>query len=64
MDDNQILIMDPHILLSWTNMKLRNEAESLDDLCGEYDIDKENLQNRLKSVGYRYDSKKNQFVAI
>lgn len=64
MDDDQVLTMDPFILLSWTNMKLRDEAENLDELCGSYNLDKERLLSRIKSVGFSYDKKRNQFVAF
>lgn len=53
--------MDPHLLLSLINMKLRDEFESLDDLARYYDIDAQALITRLKTVGFEYQAKQNQF---
>jgi len=53
---------DPNILLSWVNMKLRDEYSSLDDLCAALDEDEDALRSRLKDAGWRYDESLNQFV--
>ncbi len=53
--------MDPYILLSAINLKLRDESESLEDLCRTYDIDEKKLCSRLKSVGFSYDAEQKQF---
>ncbi len=55
---------DPYLLLSVVNTKLRDEAKSLDDLCKTYGNDKDEIINKLKSVGYKYEESNNQFVAI
>jgi hypothetical protein len=64
LDYNEILAMDPFILLSWTNMKLRDEAYGIDDLCETYNLDAERLVEKLKFIGYGYDEKNNQFTGI
>ena len=53
--------MDPYILLSVINTKLRDEYSSLDMLCDDMDIDKENVIERLSSVDYKYDEGIKQF---
>jgi hypothetical protein len=64
MERNQILNMEPFILLSWTNMKLRDHFDSISGLCEDYDILEGELTNRLKEIGYRYCPRNNQFVGV
>jgi len=54
---------DPYMLLSIVNMKLRDEASSLDDLCKTYQKKREELELQLLAIGYKYESNHNQFVA-
>jgi hypothetical protein len=61
MNAERLLTMDPYILLSWANMKLRDEFSSLDILCDEYDISRETISGRLKRLGYEYNEQFNQF---
>lgn len=56
-----MLPQDPAMLLSYVNMKLRDQYASLDDLCDDLDISKEEIVEKLKSIDYIYDFKKNQF---
>ena len=53
---------DPNILLSFVNMKLRDEYESLSELCASLDEDEADLTRRLADAGLRYDERVNQFV--
>ncbi len=53
---------DPSILLSFVNMKLRDEYGSLSDLCASLDEDEAALTARLAAAGWRYDANRNQFV--
>lgn len=53
---------DPAILLSFINMKLRNEYGSLKELCEDLDVDVIELCRTLDTIDYRYDSIRNQFV--
>lgn len=55
--------MDPNMLLSIVNMKLRDEFRSLDELARSYDIDADALCARLLDAGYRYQPSNNQFIA-
>ncbi|MBK1811846.1 DUF4250 domain-containing protein [Clostridium sp. YIM B02505] len=62
MDNEQIKSMDPFILLSIINMKLRDFYNNLDALCEDIDISKDVLIDRLLSVGYTYHQETNQFI--
>lgn len=53
----------PIMLLSFVNMKLRDEYGDLDDLCKAFDTDKELVIEKLQSVGYEYSESQRQFVA-
>lgn len=53
--------MDPHLLVGLVNTELRNEADSLEDLCRTHDIDAVALSERLTSAGYEYQEEQNQF---
>ena len=52
---------DPAMLLSYVNMKLRDEFANLDDMCDTLDIDKCELLEKLEKAGYKYDEDKNCF---
>lgn len=54
---------DPYMLLSIVNMKLRDEACSLDELCKTYQKDRAELEAQLLAIGYKYESNNNQFIA-
>lgn len=53
---------DPVMLLSFINLKLRDNYASLDALCDDLDISKEALTQKLQSIDYSYDEKNNQFT--
>lgn len=53
---------DPMMLLSFLNLKLRDFYKSLDDLCEDMDVDRQEITDRLRQIGYYYDKKKNSFV--
>ncbi len=52
---------DPMMLLSFINMKLRDSYTSLDALCDDLDVAKEEITDKLKSIGYKYNPETNQF---
>ncbi|MBP3535535.1 MAG: DUF4250 domain-containing protein [Muribaculaceae bacterium] len=52
---------DPFMLLSAVNMKLRDEFDSLDELCASLDIDRADLERRLADAGFIYLPAPNQF---
>ena len=49
------LPQDPVMLMSFVNQKLRDSYPSLEEMCEDMDIDKNELLNRLKSGGYEYN---------
>lgn len=53
--------MDPFMLLSICNMKMRDEELDLEGLCRNYDLDQEILTKRLRAAGFEYDAKTRQF---
>lgn len=54
---------DPDMLLSYVNLKLRDYYSSLEAMCDDLDISAEEIEGKLRSGGYFYDSRKNQFVS-
>ncbi|MEE3495562.1 MAG: DUF4250 domain-containing protein [Butyrivibrio sp.] len=59
-----MLPQDPVMLLSFLNMKLRDNYSSLDALCDDLDISKEELAEitgKLEEIGYTYNPDRNQF---
>ena len=60
-----MLPKDPVMLLSYMNMKLRDNYSSLDALCDDLEINKEELAEiigKLEEIGYKYNSERNQFA--
>ncbi len=53
---------DPVMLLSTVNMKLRDFYPTLDALCEDMGVDREELTDTLKGINYEYDENKNQFI--
>lgn len=53
---------DPVMLLSFINLKLRDFYGSLDVLCDDLDVTRTDIEEKLKSIGYSYDSDRNQFI--
>lgn len=52
---------DPNILYSYINMQLRDEYDSLQDLCSAKDISPEQVISILEAAGYSYSESINQF---
>ena len=52
---------DPVMLLSYVNLKLRDEFSSLEDMCDKMDIDKDEIVKKLASINYKYNESQNQF---
>lgn len=61
MTNDSIKIIDPNILLSVINTKLRDQYASLDILCYDLELTKEIILNRLEEINYNYNEKENQF---
>lgn len=52
---------DPAILLSYINTMLRDEYNSLDDLCKSLNIQQAELEKKLSLIGYTYSPEQNRF---
>ncbi|MBQ7947368.1 MAG: DUF4250 domain-containing protein [Bacteroidaceae bacterium] len=52
---------DPMMLYSALNMKLRDYYNSLDELCDDLGIDRKEVEDKLRQVGFEYDAKMNKF---
>ena len=52
---------DPIILLSWVNMKLRDFYPSLESMCEDLEIPREELVERLNGAGFEYNPDLNKF---
>ncbi|WP_294350371.1 DUF4250 domain-containing protein [uncultured Clostridium sp.] len=61
MNRDSLLAMDPVILLSVLNMKLRDNFSSLKALCEDVGVAEEEVVTKIKAIGYDYDESSNQF---
>jgi len=52
---------DPFMLMSWVNMKLRDQYGSLDELCEDLNVPREIFETTLGSVGFEYNPVTNKF---
>ena len=52
---------DPMMLFSVINMKLRDCYSSLDELCEDMNVNKDELVNQLKAAGFEYSAEHNKF---
>lgn len=52
---------DPIMCLSFVNTQLRDYYGSLEELCENFELEREELEARLSSAGYVYDREQNQF---
>ena len=52
---------DPAMLLSFVNTKLRDFYGSLEEFCEEFDVDPNEIKEKLATIDYRYNAGKNQF---
>ena len=52
----------PMILLSFINTKLRDDFASLDELCDDFHVAKDEIEEKLASIDYEYDETLNKFV--
>lgn len=61
MDKETLIKMDPNMLVSIVNMKLRDYYSSLDQYCEDVGIDRAYIENKLGNIGYKYHTDINQF---
>lgn len=53
---------DPIMLLSFVNTQLRDNYDSLEDLCSNYNVSEKKICAKLESVNYVYNAAANQFI--
>ena len=53
---------DPMMLFSVINMKLRDNYSSLDELCDDLNVEKEDIIDQLKNAGFEYSPEHNCFT--
>lgn len=64
MNKETIESMNPEILLSLINTKLRNNYNSLNLLCEDNNISAQLITSKLNTIGYSYNGELNQFKYI
>lgn len=52
---------DPMMLFSFINLKLRDCYSSLDALCDDLQVNKEEIIRKLGAVGFEYNEENNCF---
>ena len=50
----ELLPKDPVMLMSFVNMKLRDEYRTLEDFCAAYSIDENTLKSTLEAAGFEW----------
>lgn len=55
------LPQDPFMLMSVVNMKLRDQYGSLDEFCASTGVNREELSQRLLTIGFEYNPQTNKF---
>ena len=55
---------DPMVLFSVINMKLRDCYSSLDELCEDMDVSREDIVSQLKAAGFEYSAEHNKFWSV
>ena len=53
---------DPVMLVSFLNLKLRDNYASFDALCEDLELDKEETAKIVATIDYRYIPERNQFL--
>ena len=56
-----MLPKDPVMLMSFLNTKLRDRYDSLEALCDDLELNRDELTIRLQEAGFDYDPERNQF---
>ena len=53
---------DPFMLLSYVNTQLRDNYQSLNELCSSLGVSEDEIVSALANVGFSYDEGLNRFV--
>ena len=57
-----MLPKDPYMLYSYVNLKLRDAYASLDALCEDLELDRDEIVAKLREADYDYVPARNQFL--
>ena len=57
-----MLPQDPVMLMSYLNTKLRDEYDSLEELCRAMDLPEEGLKEKLALAGFVYRQEQNRII--
>ena len=52
----------PVMLLSFINTQLRDNYNTLEELCKSYMVSEKEITDKLKTINYEYNTEKNQFI--
>jgi len=52
---------DTFMLLSYVNTKLRDDFDSLDELCLSLGVEKSQIVGQLADAGFEYNAQQNKF---
>ena len=52
---------DPMILFSTVNMLLRDNYQSLDELCDDMHVKRQDIETKLADAAFEYNVKNNKF---
>jgi hypothetical protein len=52
---------DPIMLLSWLNLKLRDFYPDLDSLCDDLELDRKEIEEKMKAAGFEYSEEHRKF---
>ncbi|WP_305838567.1 DUF4250 domain-containing protein [Photobacterium leiognathi] len=61
MEINNLLGMDGNIVIGIVNERLRLECNSMSELISRYELDEDELIDKMAQLGYQYDPLTNQF---
>ncbi len=53
---------DPVMLLSFVNTQLRDNYNTLEELCKSYMVSEKEITDKLKTFIYEYNTEKKQFI--
>jgi len=61
MEISNLLNMDGTIVLGIVNERLRLECSTIEELVSRYELDSDELNDKMEALGYHYDPISNQF---
>lgn len=53
---------DPAMLLSFVNTRMRDDGIDLDEFCGQFNIMRQEVEEKLDKLGYSYNNDLRKFI--